>query len=307
MESVLDQLIAECNEAKTKLSEYNKYETSFAITEDKTQPLESRHKAAMSLYEKATENIAKWESSQNTLKNVRKILGELTALFDDKLNYNSDKTTEYNKIVEHLKSIEQEITNERMKELDSKIIPQPNANTQNEQVDALLSQYTSPLERSLLEKWSGLKFRKVLFDSTKDDYAVKTSIFGKRVSDVPFTCYLIQSENNCTFGGVSYRGIFNDPYQSSQIIDINAFAFKLEGEKSERYLARGNMVEFAIHMTRPQDEGELFSLFSNTILIMKKGNPRGKCTSKIPGMPYGKLCDGDNFILKKFAVFQLDI
>ncbi|ELP88798.1 hypothetical protein EIN_438280 [Entamoeba invadens IP1] len=153
MESSLDRIIALCNEAKTKLNAYNKYNASFSLASDKSQPLEVRYKAAQSLFDKASENVALWEASQSALKTVNKSLVDLSDQFTSELSRSENKADEYNKVYCLLKSVEEERFAVQMHALttssQTKIAPK----ITDKQLASLLPRYISKVEQQKIEMW----------------------------------------------------------------------------------------------------------------------------------------------------------
>ncbi|ELP91164.1 hypothetical protein EIN_149810 [Entamoeba invadens IP1] len=305
MDSVLDKIIALCTDAKTKLGDYNKYKTTMSLATDSTQSIEERDKMIKSFLDNSTEISTCFESTQKSLESLNSTLAELSTVFASELSQCQNKTYEFNKTVDLMKSIEEEKYKSKLSELSKMTKPDVSKDKNTIKFETFLSQYITPIERQKLEEWTGLKFQKVLFDSEVDNFSQDKSTFGKKISKQQFMCFVVRSENKRTFGGVVYNMINFEQYKDSSVVDPNAFVFNLDGEKSERYLGRGKNIDYALHLEAIDDPNELFSLCGNAIFVQKKGILRGSCAPSIDNMPYGKLCGGDNFKLDKFAVFKL--
>ncbi|ELP93719.1 hypothetical protein EIN_320820 [Entamoeba invadens IP1] len=140
----------------------------------------------------------------------------------------------------------------------------------NKQLALLLPQYISKVAQQKIETRSGLKFEKVIFDGEKDDFSPNTSVFGEKINQIENLCYIIQSENNNTFGGVICNQINVDPDEDYFLKDDKAFVFNLNGEQSDRYIEGGDIIKFSCVVGSIKNEDYFLGCVDMLFVLVKK-------------------------------------
>ena len=143
----------------------------------------------------------------------------------------------------------------------------------------LLMNYISTEEKKQLEAWTNKKCSEVLFDSNKDDWSKKTSVFDDKVMNKSNLVFLIEDTDNNKFGYYLSTQIQSNKYDTLISTDKNSFLFSL---KSNGRL--NGMMKFEIKNTdggynvKPKSDNILIQLgYGNSGAIhIKKENSKSQ-------------------------------
>ena len=125
-----------------------------------------------------------------------------------------------------------------------------------------------------------MKYGEILFDSTKDNWSINTSVFDSKVINKNHLLFIVEDTEGNKFGG--YIDAKIDKYYDS-ITDSKSFVFSLESNGRLDSMRKFNIEEpeCAFWLYNKSDDC-LFAIGDSDIVICKKGS----------GEPY---CEQDSF------------
>ena len=85
---------------------------------------------------------------------------------------------------------------------------------------------TNEKEMKQLEKWTGLKCKEIIFDSTIDNWSIDTSVLNERIITKKQLVFLIESEDGELFGYYLNTEVINE-YNNWIETDLFSFEFNL--------------------------------------------------------------------------------
>ena len=166
-----------------------------------------------------------------------------------------------------------------------------------------VKEYLSQEELKSLENDSGKYIGKVLFDSTKDDWNIESSIFFESLEFENMFVIVIQTTEGSKFGCwiskmINQRGKY--------ISDPNSFLFKFNNDQIEKYFPIDKLNVLKIGCSR---DDELFCIGKGDVVI-KKYHQKDKCSCKQTSFHYEKKQNAligrkGTFEIEKFIVYKM--
>ena len=162
-----------------------------------------------------------------------------------------------------------------------------------------------------IEEWTKLKCGEIIFDSTQDNWEIKTSTFDDRILNKNKLVFIIEDTEGNKFGGyidAIINKIFEKP-DWKRITDPKSFVFSLESNGRLKGMKKFDIKEprYAFYLFNKSLPG-LFSIGDDDIIIYKKGSGRKHyCLQRSFAYERNQntLCGKEYFELKQFIVIQM--
>ena len=158
-------------------------------------------------------------------------------------------------------------------------------------------------EQIQIEKWTGLQFGEILFDSLIDNWSINKSVFNQRIIGKKHLLLIIEDAKGQKFGHFRNGEVIEDYDINYNNVDDESFEFTLtsEGKLSKPMKFDKNIKKVFLY----ENDKETLCQFGN----IRLGKEDEKRESHYSDMNYfgikNKICDLTYFELKKFMIIQM--
>ena len=162
-------------------------------------------------------------------------------------------------------------------------------------------------ERQQLEQWTGKKCGDIIFNSDKDNWNIKTSVFEGKVFNRSNVAVIIEDTNGNKFGG--YVSSTIDKYEK-WFNDANTFVFSLKSNGRINGMKKFNAIEPELSYYQYRSKSGVLVCFGGgrDISVSKKDSGENYCNQKsfnYEGIS-NALCGAYNFTTKRIIVVQMN-
>ena len=161
-----------------------------------------------------------------------------------------------------------------IKETNKNINQTINGNTNIIEIERI-STYNQQIESTMqtVEKWTSKTINQIIFDSTHDDWDVKTSVFDEKIMNKSQVVILIETTSNVIIGQylntiINKRAEKINEKWTGSIFDKNSFVFGNYGGQLKKYHMKQNKSK-ALDLW-PNYHKQLLTMGHNSVYIYKK-------------------------------------